>query len=261
MVHRTESDVLAQATGIYREQPVAGPLRDHFVCAWAHRLPRTETPPIVVVPDGCMDLQWLAGAWRIAGPDREPIAENLAAGTTVVGFRFRPGHAAAWLGLPASELVNRRVPLEEVWGLDARRLAEEASEAGDIAALARVLETAVERRRPAVSARVLPMHAVFELLSTGAPPSKSVTAWLSRELAMSERTLRRHCEDAFGYGPKTLDRILRFQRFLKLVRNTRNPSAASLALEAGYADQAHLVRESRRLAAATPREIAALLAD
>jgi len=56
-------------------------------------------------------------------------------------------------------------------------------------------------------------------------------------------------------------KILRFQRFLKLVRSARNTSAASLALEAGYADQAHLVRESRRLAGATPGEIAALLAQ
>jgi AraC-like DNA-binding protein len=252
--------VLAQATGTYREQPIIGPLRDHFVCAWVHRLPETETPPVAVVPDGCIDLQWLAGAWRIAGPDREAVIETLAPGTTVVGFRFRPARAGSWLGLAASELVNRRIPLEDVWGLEARRLAEEANEAGDLAALTHALESAAARRRPAVSERQRPMHAVFTLLSVGAPSGKPLIAWLSRELAMSERTLRRHCEDAFGYGPKTLDRILRFQRFLKLVRGS-NVSAANLALEAGYADQAHLVRESRRLAGATPGAIAALLAD
>jgi AraC-like DNA-binding protein len=261
MVHRTENDVLAQATGTYCERPVVGLLRDHFVCAWAHCLPMMETPPVVVVPDGCIDLQWLAGTWRIAGPDREAIVETLAPGTTVVGFRFRPAAASSWLGLPASELVNRRVPLEEFWGLEARRLAESANEARGIAALAGVLEAALARRRPSVSARQRLMHAVFELLSAGAPPGKPVIAWLSGELAMSERTLRRHCEEAFGYGPKTLDRILRFQRFLKLVRGSRNAAAASLALAAGYADQAHLVRESRRLAATTPGEIADLFAD
>jgi AraC-like DNA-binding protein len=251
--------VLAQAIGTYHEQPIGGPLRDHFVCAWVHRLPETKAPPVAVVPDGCIDLQWLAGAWRIAGPDREAVIETLAPGTTVVGFRFRPARAGSWLGLAASELVNRRIPLEEVWGAEARRLAERASEARDIAALVRVLETALAHRRPSVSARQLHMRVVFELLSTGAPPGKPLLAWLSRKLAMSERTLRRQCEDAFGYGPKTLDRILRFQRFLKLVRGS-DASAASLALEAGYADQAHLVRESRRLAGATPGEIAAILA-
>lgn len=260
MAHRSDNDVLAQATGTYYERPVVGALGDHFACAWVHRLPKAETRPVVVVPDGCIDLQWVAGAWRIAGPDREAIVENLAPGATVVGFRFLPARAAAWLGLPASDLVNRRLPLEEVWGLEARRLAEAANEAGDLAALMHALEAAAARRRPVVWARERVMHSVFALLSAGAPSGKPPTAWLSRELAMSERTLRRHCEDAFGYGPKTLDRILRFQRFLKLVRRS-NASAASLALEAGYADQAHLVRESRRLAATTPRDIVALLAD
>ena len=253
--------MLAQATGTYREQPIVGPLRDHFICAWIHRLPETKIPPVAVVPDGCIDLQWLAGAWRIAGPDREAIIETLAPGTTVVGFRFRPARAGSWLGLVASELVNRRIPLEEVWGAEARHLAERAGEARDIAALARILETTLARRRPSMPARAHHMRAVFELLSRGAPAGKPLLAWLSQELAMSERTLRRQCEDAFGYGPKTLDRILRFQRFLKLVSSARNASAASLALEAGYADQAHLVRESRRLAGATPGEIAALLAQ
>ena len=82
-----------------------------------------------------------------------------------------------------------------------------------------------------------------------------------RKLGLGERTLRRRFEEAFGYGPKTLDRILRFQRFLTLVRDPRAPSAAGLAAEAGYADQAHLIRESRRLAGSTPREIARLFAS
>ena len=86
-------------------------------------------------------------------------------------------------------------------------------------------------------------------------------AWLAGELALSERTLRRRFDAAFGYGPKKLDRILRFQRFLKLLRGARNGSTADLAIEAGYADQAHLGRESRRLAVTTPQQIASLLAN
>ncbi len=35
-------------------------------------------------------------------------------------------------------------------------------------------------------------------------------------LGVSERQLRRRFEDAVGYGPKTLARVLRFQRFLAL---------------------------------------------
>ena len=107
--------MLAQAAGSYRERPVEGALQDHFTCVWVHQLPKPEVQPVVVVPDGCIDLEWIDGALRIAGPDRAPKIERLAAGATVVGFRFHPAAAAAWLGLPASETVDRRIPLEAFW--------------------------------------------------------------------------------------------------------------------------------------------------
>ena len=94
--------MLAQAAGSYRERTVVGVLQDHFACVWVHQLPRPDVQPVVVVPDGCIDLEWIDGTLRIAGPDRAPKIERLAAGATVVGFRFRPAVATAWLGLPST---------------------------------------------------------------------------------------------------------------------------------------------------------------
>ena len=76
---------------------------------------------------------------------------------------------------------------------------------------------------------------------------------LGAQLGVSERQLRRRFADAVGYGPKTLARVLRFQRFLALAAT--GDDLARLALGAGYADQAHLTRETRRLAGRTPREL------
>ena len=60
---------------------------------------------------------------RIAGPDKDPKIETLPAGTTVIGFRFRPAAAAAWLGVPAIEILGERSPLAWLWGAKAGRLA------------------------------------------------------------------------------------------------------------------------------------------
>jgi transcriptional regulator GlxA family with amidase domain len=79
---------------------------------------------------------------------------------------------------------------------------------------------------------------------------------LADGLGVGERQLRRRFVDAVGYGPKTLQRVLRFQRFLALAGDGGDDLAA-LAFAAGYADQAHLTRECRRLAGLPP---AALLA-
>ena len=80
-------------------------------------------------------------------------------------------------------------------------------------------------------------------------------AELGRRSGLSERQLRRRFVDAVGYGPKTLARVLRFQRFLALAAHGRDLGAS--ALDAGYADQAHLTRECRRLSGRTPAELVA----
>ncbi|MES9609208.1 helix-turn-helix domain-containing protein [Actinomadura sp. NPDC000929] len=73
------------------------------------------------------------------------------------------------------------------------------------------------------------------------------------ELGLGERQLRRRSLAAFGYGPKTLQRVLRFQRALGLARAGR--PLAEVAFAAGYADQAHLAHEVRALAGAPVRAL------
>ncbi|MDV9193596.1 helix-turn-helix domain-containing protein, partial [Streptomyces sp. SR27] len=68
-------------------------------------------------------------------------------------------------------------------------------------------------------------------------------------VGLGARQLHRRSLDAFGYGPKTLARVLRLQRALALVRD--GVPYAEAALRAGCADQAHLARETRALAGTT----------
>jgi transcriptional regulator GlxA family with amidase domain len=77
---------------------------------------------------------------------------------------------------------------------------------------------------------------------------------LSEEVALSERQLQRRFRESIGYGPKTLHRILRFQRVLEELVSDRDGSAslAGIAAATGYSDQAHLTRESQELAGLTP---------
>jgi AraC-like DNA-binding protein len=68
-------------------------------------------------------------------------------------------------------------------------------------------------------------------------------ARLAGQIGLSERTLRRRCLAAFGYGVKTLHRIMRFQGFFNLVVRSGDQKLANLALEAGFADQFHLAEK------------------
>jgi AraC-like DNA-binding protein len=87
---------------------------------------------------------------------------------------------------------------------------------------------------------------------------------VAADVGLSLRQLRRRCHAAVGYGPKTLQRILRFRRFVARIDAVHAvPPAgqdagdlAAIAAEAGYADQAHLTRECGQLAGLTPAALA-----
>src|SRR5262245_44041523 len=113
--------ILGQAVGVYRERPAPGSLARHFSRTWFHALPSGAVRQSAIVPDGCSDLIWSNGSLRIAGPDRTAKIEQLPPGATVIGLRFQPGALAAWLRVPASELVGGRGRAGHFWGAGARR--------------------------------------------------------------------------------------------------------------------------------------------
>jgi AraC-like DNA-binding protein len=178
----------------------------------------------------------------------------------VVGLRFRPGAAPAVLGLPASELAALTVDADELWGAPARAIGERVAGSTSMQAVVSALEAAVVSR---LAQARQPDKLVAELVRRVYAGSADSIAALASSLYASERHLRRRCEAAIGLGPKELQRIVRFQRFLVLAERHCGPSStmASLALEAGYADQSHLSRESVRLTGSPPRELLLAAAD
>ena len=80
---------------------------------------------------------------------------------------------------------------------------------------------------------------------------------VAADVGLSMRQLRRRCHSAVGYGPKTLQRVLRFRRFVSRIDAWPDVlDLAAIAAEAGYADQAHLTRECGKLSGLTPAALA-----
>lgn len=240
--------MLAMRAGTYRERPATGPLSRLFCRVWSHHLPREFEGQIAVVPDGCSDLIWAGDRLVVIGPDRTAAFPALPAGETVLGLRFRPGAALRWLDVPLSGLVGQAVPLRELRD-DVRTIEERLAGEHCSAARQALFRMWAENEASAAADPQGDMEALFASLGVGASPEPSARK------TFGERTLRRHSHDHFGYGPKTLERILRLQRFLHLVRRPASGNLAVLALEAGYADQAHMTRDVKDLTTLTPREI------
>jgi AraC-like DNA-binding protein len=194
-----------------------------------------------------VELVWSGRGLFVRGADTRAHAVDAFPERTFVGVRFRPGAAADVLGLHGVELADARVGVSEVWGrAEMERIESRLRECTSPAQAAALLEDAVAAR-----VRGAPDSAVGAVVTMLLHERTPVRA-LAGRLGLSERQLRRRCTDALGYGPKTLDRILRFQRFRALATRRRDVGLAQLAAVAGYADQAHLTRECRRLAGESP---------
>ena len=211
---------------MYRERESAVP----HVIAW-----QSVTPPgggvQRILPDGCLDVIWNDGRLFVAGPDTTAQVGVPAAGSRCLALRFAAGSGPSVIGVPADELTDRQVPLADLWpAAEVRRLAEVTSLAE--------LERAVLRRWAP------PDPAMVEV-ARRARAGQPVDA-IAAVCGLSARHLQRRVRAAFGYGPKTLTRILRMQRAVVLAR--RGTPFAEVSATAGYADQAHLARDVKALA-------------
>jgi AraC-like DNA-binding protein len=195
-----------------------------------------------VLPDGCMDLIYREGEVMIAGPDTRAHVVDGNEWSSAVGLRFAPGFGPRVIGIPAHEFADLRVSLDNVWSSrDARNLVERLVESDDPGALLEVI--AIERASADHPDALLVDH-----VARRAGSGDTVTA-IAAAVGLGTRQLQRRCADAFGYGAKTLSRILRMTRALDMVRGG-TPLAATAA-QTGYADQAHLSREVKQLTGVT----------
>jgi AraC-like DNA-binding protein len=231
----------------YREfaPPPAG--RDALACLWVRVVPVGGRTPSRVLPDGCVDLVWQAGSGVcVAGPDTGPVLVSSPPGTVIVGARFQPGAGGPALGLPLSELRDSRVAAADLWPDLDERLPPTLTPR---AALARIAAAAAE-----LVAASPPDAAIRAAVRRLADPRARVDT-LAADLGLSERQLRRRCHETVGYGPKTLQRVLRFRRFLARAGDLEL-GLARAAADAGYSDQSHLTRECTRLAGLAPAPLA-----
>jgi len=217
----------------YREIAPPTALREVVDCLWVRVTGVGEE--VRVLPDGRTDVVWRRGhGTTLVGPETRATLVSYSDREVLVGIRFLPGAGGRVMGVSLDEVRDLRVDVVEV-----DRAFDAQSDLAPADVVARFLAAAASREGDPIVTEAVAMLAHQDVHR------------VARELAISERQLRRRFHSAVGYGPKTLARILRFRRFVDGVSRGQTDLAA-LAFDAGYADQAHLSRETRRLAGLSP---------
>jgi AraC-like DNA-binding protein len=235
----------------YRECRPPAALRGVVECLWRRERWRPPDSDLGVLPDGRVDVIWAAdGEVVVAGPQQRPLGRPLPPELVVVGVRFPLGIGPRLLGVPAHELADMHIRLDAIDTRPAAMLLRDLATIEDPAeAPARIAGAVARRVDSCRSPDPIVQQAVTLLERPGARVRR-----VADQLALSERHLQRRFREFVGYGPKTLQRVLRLQRLLRALEHGRDQEGglARIAAAIGYSDQAHLTRETRDLSGHSP---------
>ena len=166
-----------------------------------------------------------------------------------IQVNFTPLGARRFFRLPMSELTDSMVVLDDVLGAEGMALREQLGNAPDWASRFDLAEAFVTARLERAAETPLEIAWAYDrIIASG---GRARISAIAEKLGWSRKHLAGSFSNAIGIGPKTLSRIVRFNRALGLSRQ-QTADWADIAADCGYADQAHLVRDFRQLAGDPP---------
>jgi AraC-like DNA-binding protein len=170
----------------------------------------------------------------------------------IIGVHFKPGGAFPFLGLPAADLADTHVDLETLWGPPAARLRERLCEARTSAERFQLLQQTLLSR---LSHRVEKHYAVSTALELFAKNQVRPTVReVGKYLGLSQRRFIQVFKAEVGMTPKLFSRIQRFQQTRTFIQRYPSIKWAELAVDLGYFDQSHLIREFLEFSGLSPTD-------
>lgn len=246
------------------------PLADLVEAVWTSRgeglftqeeiLPRTPTEVLFALGE----THWLRDRFDpandraytrafVSGLQQRPLAVESPPDAEMAGVRLRPAGAAAFLRDSPATIAGAVIDLDALLGAGVESLRDQLASLRDLRRRALRLAAAVERHlaaaRPAAPAIRMALAALAR--SGGTTPIRELVAasgWSHRHFAARFRA-------EVGLAPKAYARIARFEAAFARLQSLARPRWAEFAAEQGYFDQAHLIRDFRELAGATPVEV------
>jgi AraC-like DNA-binding protein len=168
----------------------------------------------------------------------------------IMGVHFKPGGAFPFLGLPADELADSHVDLETLWGYSASLLRERLCEAATPAHRFEILqESLIDHLFRPIEQHYAVSHALDAMYGSVDVSVKEI----AKDVGLSQRRFAELFKREVGMTPKLFSRIQRFQRARGTIHlQDDSPDWAGIAVECGYFDQSHLIREFLEFSGFTP---------
>lgn len=225
----------------------------HYIDAyWLFQNGTDEEIESIIRPDGSTDiiipLQDTLSTPRVVGCMTYGHKILIAPKQKMLGIRFKPGFARAFLHVPLLSLQNNIIPLDCFHTYELSYFQEEV-QFHSFHLYIDQIELELQKHFLAKNIDPIVLYAIAQLKKhRGAISIDSVAL----AIGISKRTLERKFNENVGLSPKMLARIIRFQNVYKELKKSGNCDLSTLAFKAGYYDQAHFNKEYKLFAGITP---------
>ncbi|HKA17028.1 MAG TPA: helix-turn-helix domain-containing protein [Blastocatellia bacterium] len=250
----------------YKPKPPLSKFVDSF---WLYQSNEPQNRSEHILPTGTLELVINLGQneLRFYDAERPEICSRLSGAVVsgahgrgftpaeegfIIGVHFKPGGAFPFLGLPAGELADTHVDLEILWGPSAGRLRERLCEAKTSDERFQLLQEALLSRLCYGVEQHYAVSAALELFRKNQAGPKVREA--AKFLGLSQRRFIQVFKAEVGITPKLFSRIQRFQQTRTLIQHNPLINWADLAVDLGYFDQSHFIREFLEFSGLNPTD-------
>ena len=188
----------------------------------------------------------------VSGAHGRGFAPESAEEVMIIGVHFKPGGAFPFLGVPAGDLADTHVDLETLWGPSAGRLRECLWEARTSIERFQLLEEGLLSRLCHGVEQHYAVSVALEMFGKNQAGPKVREA--AKYLDLSQRRFIQVFKAEVGMTPKLFSRIQRFQRTRTFIQQNPPPNWTTLALDRGYFDQSHFIREFLEFSGLSPTD-------
>lgn len=204
-------------------------------------------------PTGTFNSAWIAGLQEHA-LIAAPTYDTLRWGSLLVGATIRAHGARQLLGTDGQSLSRAVVELSDL--MDSHQIElmwEQLRSVRDTSARFDLLESFLRRVRGA-NQRPISDCVLWGLDLISQTQGNVLIDEICRHAVVSRKHLNERFRDEIGLSPKKYARILRFASVIETIASASTVNWAEAAVEAGYYDQSHFVREFRSFSGETPAD-------
>lgn len=226
---------------------------------WAIRWDLRGQPPYTskTLPHPCVHLVFEPGGAKVYGVMNDRFTHTLEGKGQVLGIKFRPGAFYPFLNAPVSRITDKVICLPDMFAVDTRALEAAILSSEDDGKMAEMAQAFLRERLPEPDANIALINQIIDCIIT----DRSITLVddVVSRLHISKRTMQRLFSQYVGVSPKWVIKRYRLHDAAEQVASGSIEDWARLAAELGYFDQAHFIKDFKKLVGQTPGEYARML--